>query len=448
MGPPEAWNDPGEPLQRFRLREGLILGLNVLVTAVMLGLQLAVFPWDQPATRRVSAVLAVFLALQLAGLVAIVRLARPLEGARLRLYLEASVWSVVACAALTEVLRGSSESHYPVMLVPPIVAAAFRSSRTGLAAVLATSAALPLAACLLYFRAHPPLELDELAEATTVAVIFLLMGLVTRVLAEALQREKLRLARSLAELSATRDRLVREEKLSAVGRLSGSIAHEIRNPVAMIASSLALAGRDGAAADVRAQMFEIAGREARRLEKLTDDFLAYARTAPPERRPVPLAAVLEHVASLSRARAAERGVTVAADFAGGTVGDATVAIDAYQVQQALLNLVLNGIDATAPGGEVRVHGALDGALLRLSVENTGAPVDGTAAERMFEPFFTTKPGGTGLGLAIVRNIARAHGGDVALTCNEAGRVRFTIEIPAAAVSAARPGAGHGARADR
>jgi two-component system sensor histidine kinase PilS (NtrC family) len=125
-----------------------------------------------------------------------------------------------------------------------------------------------------------------------------------------LRRQEKGLAENLLELSKARERLLEEEKLAAVGRLSAAIAHEIRNPVAMISSSLATAIRSPLAPSEREEMFDIAAKEADRLERLTNDFLAYARPREPECQPASVMDTLAYVADVCRAHALRRGVDV------------------------------------------------------------------------------------------------------------------------------------------
>ena len=105
--------------------------------------------------------------------------------------------------------------------------------------------------------------------------------------------------------------------------------------------------------------------------------------------------------------------------------------DATQMHQALLNLVLNAIDACNHGDLVKLNAQMNGnGTIRIDVVDPAGPIPGEIVARIFEPLFTTKQGGNGLGLAIARNIARAHGSDIVLRINEPRRVCFSIEIPA------------------
>jgi signal transduction histidine kinase len=173
-------------------------------------------------------------------------------------------------------------------------------------------------------------------------------------------------------------------------------------------------------------MFEIAAKESRRLEKLTADFLAYARPRSPQKAPCSLDDTLGYVADVCRPRGIERGVSIDAHSSGGLVAE----IDASNVQQALVNLVMNAVEASSPKGRVDLRaGTNSDGSVRIEVENSGPSIPPASVARIFEPFFTTKAQGTGLGLAIARNIARAHGGDLILSANQPGRVCFTVTFP-------------------
>ncbi|MGA8308962.1 MAG: HAMP domain-containing sensor histidine kinase, partial [Terriglobales bacterium] len=174
------------------------------------------------------------------------------------------------------------------------------------------------------------------------------------------------------------------------------------------------------------EMFDIAAREASRLERLTDDFLSYARPRPAERSANSVLDTLAYVASVCRAHASQKQVQLEVEASESLIAN----IDPAQVQQALLNLVMNAVDACSPGKRVLLKASYDGfAQFRIDVENPGGPIPQQALLRIFEPFFTTKPKGTGLGLAIARNIARNHGGDLVLTSNTARRVCFSVMLP-------------------
>jgi signal transduction histidine kinase len=116
-------------------------------------------------------------------------------------------------------------------------------------------------------------------------------------------------------------------------------------------------------------------------------------------------------------------------------------MDPFQVQQALLNLILNAIDATPRGGRIRVGARREPGGSAFHVENEGPAIPPSVASRLGEPFFTTKPKGTGLGLAIARALASGHGGDLTLEENREGCVRFSLHIPEEMPDGNRPDRG-------
>ncbi len=355
-----------------------------------------------------------------------------LQRSLVTIYQHLTIWVNIAFAFLVSYLAGSSDvavisdSHYSVLMILPIISAASYFRLPAALAVSAVTIILTFLQVWLFYRRHPPADVTEYFEAATVSLIFLVVTLVVWLLVADLRREHNRLQHNLAELYATRDRLVAEEKLAAVGRLASGIAHEIRNPVAMISSSLTMATRYTRDSPIAAEMFDVATQEAARLERMTSDFLEYARTKAPVKKSVSLADTLGYVASLGKAKASQNKVEIRLNVAP----ELTAVIDGAQIQQALLNLLTNAFEAMPSGGVVTLgaNPNLDHEVT-IYVENTGHRVSDEVARRIFEPFFTTKQKGTGLGLSIVHNIAQSHGGSATLEINEPGKVRFCITLP-------------------
>jgi len=325
--------------------------------------------------------------------------------------------SILALVLTSLTIRGDT-AYYALMLLP-ILEAAFR---LGLGATIAV---IVLADFISFMGAYG-LKFGEYIEAGAMSVIYSVMGVLVWLLVNNLRAREASFVRNLEELERTRQQLLSEEKLAAIGRLSRAIAHEIRNPVAMISSSLATATRPGQDETEREEMFAIAAKEAERLERLTTDFLLYARPRPVQLARVNLADTLNYVATVARAHAANEGITIDVAVGSNLEGD----FDATQMHQALLNLVLNAIDACDRGDLVKLDAQKNGdGNIRIDVVDPEGPIPADVVARIFEPLFTTKQGGNGLGLAIARNIARAHGSDIVLRINEPQRVCFSIEIP-------------------
>lgn len=355
--------------------------------------------------------------------------ARPPTTVSAKMVLFVTIASIGVNSVMTLVAAATNHerSQYFALMIVPVLEAAFRFSFAGTVLVVAIADFLTVFWIWEYYKLHPSKDFNEYLEAGTVCLIYTVVGIIVWLLVRHLQENEVRLARNIEELNLTRQRLLEEEKLAAIGRLSNSIAHEIRNPVAMISSSLSMATSDGLGESERQEMFEIAAKEAARLEKLTGEFLTYARPQPINKALSSASDTLLYVASACKAFASEKEVNLEVDVAPGL----NVNMDATKVQQALLNLVKNAVEASPPQQSVTLHGLLSkNRAIWFEVRNVGPAISKETLQQIFEPFFTTKQEGAGLGLAIARNIARAHGGDLFLRVNEPGRVCFTLELPA------------------
>ncbi|MGO9453661.1 MAG: sensor histidine kinase [Candidatus Binataceae bacterium] len=406
--------------QSFRRQEFVFASLNLMLIGALLALQaISRFVRGKPSAAVVI-VLTVGFVIQAAHLVWLRRTNAPLSRPTRRIL---TFWSLgfnsMLALVLTSLTIRGDTAYYALMLLP-ILEAAFR---LGLGATIAM---VVLADVICFIGAYG-LKFGEYIEAGAMSVIYSVMGVLVWLLINNLRAREARFVRNLEELERTRQQLLSEEKLAAIGRLSRAIAHEIRNPVAMISSSLATATRPGQDETEREEMFAIAAKEAVRLERLTTDFLVYARPRPVQVTGVSLADTLNYVATVARAHAANEGVTIDVAVDSNLEGD----FDSAQMHQALLNLVLNAIDACKRGDMVNLNAQINGnGSIRIDVIDPAGPIPAEIVARIFEPLFTTKQGGNGLGLAIARNIARAHGSDIKLRINETRRVCFSIEIPA------------------
>jgi two-component system sensor histidine kinase HydH len=230
-------------------------------------------------------------------------------------------------------------------------------------------------------------------------------------------------------LGATRARLAQHEKLAALGQLAAAIAHEVRNPLAVIRSAAQGLGETapGDAESTRAASFITA--EVDRLANVVNSLLAFARPLHPDPRPVGVGELFDRALELARTELTARHLNVRRDDAPDLP---PASADPDLVCQVLLGLLANAIESAPPGGELRLAGrARDGAV-ELIVADSGPGVPAELRERIFEPFFTTRPRGTGLGLAVARQIVEAHGGRIAVDDHPDGGARFTVRLPAAA----------------
>jgi len=219
------------------------------------------------------------------------------------------------------------------------------------------------------------------------------------------------------------------DRLVALGRLSAGVAHEIRNPLAgILTTAEVLRSRVEGSQDLE-RFVDVILEESARLDRIVNSMLQFARPPSPRRTGVELRPLLERATRLAAGRAADRGVTVRLEAAD----DLPVPLaDRDQILQVLLNLLLNGIEATPAGGHVDVTArARPEREVHLIVEDGGEGIPPELRERIFDPFFTTKPGGTGLGLSISQNILRQHGGRLRMENDGPGRNRVVAVLPIA-----------------
>ena len=410
----------------FKQQESIFVILNLFVLGTLLLIHtLFSSHWGSPSPALVVVLLVAFL-VQLGELVWLQARTEPLKPAAIMTLTGFSIVMNYSLAFLLAELSHREDIQYFIVLVVPILQAAFRLPLVLTLAVVGVADFITFFWVWEYNKRHPVLW-SEYLESGTVSLIYTLVAVLVWLLVNHLEQREKKLSESLEQLELTKERLLTEEKLAAVGRLSSAIAHEIRNPVAIIASALSTANRAGIQASERQEMFDIAAKEAARLEKLTTDFLAYARPPGPTKTPASVAETLAYVIDVCRARSSEKGVTLSVEESCAL----TANMDVTQVQQALINLVVNAVEASPPSENVSLRAVAAGnGLVRIDIEETANPIPAEAAAHIFEPFFTTKPQGTGLGLAIARNIARAHGGDVVLSANRPGCVCFSLTLAA------------------
>ncbi|MCG6957353.1 MAG: HAMP domain-containing protein [Gemmatimonadetes bacterium] len=241
------------------------------------------------------------------------------------------------------------------------------------------------------------------------------------------------MAEGLAEASARvtelhRKEIARAQHLASVGELASGLAHEIKNPVVAITHGLDLVRRRVGPNPAVDPILEEVTRELRRIGTAVRDLLSFARPASPTLAPTDVNVVVERACRLLEPSADRRGVSL---HVSSVPGMPTVPADATLLQQALVNVILNAIEATPAGGEIRVFPDATELGIAIRVSDTGAGIPRDQLDQVFKPFFTTRPqGGTGLGLSITREIVERHGGTVTIDSLEAVGTTVEIMIPA------------------
>ena len=218
------------------------------------------------------------------------------------------------------------------------------------------------------------------------------------------------------QLRETEERQLAAERQAVAGRLAGTVAHEVRNPLSSVRMLVQMIRNRLVAADdfrTEAHYADLILNEIERVEIVLQGLLDLSHPRPLHLRPTDVEAVLGEVVSLTRAHLDHRQVQLQRDAAGTS---RPVDVDPGRLKQVVLNLILNGCNAMPDGGTLRVatHWPTGEARVEIQIDDTGDGVDPALIERLFEPFHTTREGGVGIGLAISRQIAREHGGDVTL----------------------------------
>lgn len=251
-----------------------------------------------------------------------------------------------------------------------------------------------------------------------------------------------------AELAAFRlreadiERLhTRAERLEAVAEMSASLAHEIKNPLASIRSAAELLAKVPGADDDTRTLTKLVQRESDRLSRLLSEFLDFARTEVTSVRRLDIIEIARHAAALVAAHPDKpEQVTIRELFPSTPL---VVVGDDDLLHRAIFNLLLNAVQASPPGGEVRVeavelahhqlppqaeHFSRGAIMLRIADQGRGIP--DSIKDRLFEPFVTTKAGGSGLGLSIVHRAVEAHHGFILVDSQDqhAG-TRFSVILP-------------------
>lgn len=239
---------------------------------------------------------------------------------------------------------------------------------------------------------------------------------------------KILLVHDITAAHQMKTELDRNQRLVAMGEMAASLAHQLRTPLAAALLYTANLGQADVAEEARQRFADKATAQLRRLERLIQDVLLFARGESIGRDVIPASELLQEAAQTVEPLMREHGL----EFS--TVDDCQAAIfvgSRKSVFGALVNLLENAMQATPAGGRICLSGCRQGDGIRLAVRDSGPGVTREMQSRIFEPFYTTKGQGTGLGLAIALGVARAHGGAITLHSEAGEGAEFVMELPLA-----------------
>jgi two-component system sensor histidine kinase HydH len=236
------------------------------------------------------------------------------------------------------------------------------------------------------------------------------------------------LFKDLTEVRALRREITRSQRLASVGRLAAGVAHEIRNPLSSIKGFATYFKERYPDRPDDQQTANIMIQEVDRLNRVVGQLLEFARPISVKKQRISLQALLKDSIKLVEDRAATKGISVQTQHAAGV--DSAWA-DPDRINQILLNLYLNAIDAMETGGELKVALSSDGedSEIYIRISDTGCGINPDHLPKIFDPYFTTKSTGTGLGLAIAHNIVEALGGKITVESNPEKGTTFTVALP-------------------
>ena len=226
------------------------------------------------------------------------------------------------------------------------------------------------------------------------------------------------------------ERARQAERLAELGTLTGGLAHEIKNPLSTIQLNLQLIQEDltpGHPAYSRlAGRIAVCEKETSRLREILDDFLRYAGRMELDRKPVELNRLCEDLVDFMLPQAQVQKVKLRFKR---TEDDVIVSADERLVKQAVLNLMINGLQAMPNGGEMILTVSRKGNEAAIDVIDTGPGIPPEALSKIFDAYYTTRKAGTGLGLAMTRRIAQEHGGRVLVTSEQGKGSDFSLRLP-------------------
>jgi signal transduction histidine kinase len=223
------------------------------------------------------------------------------------------------------------------------------------------------------------------------------------------------------------EQLRRAEKLSTLGEMAAVLAHEIRNPLGSIRGTAEILKDDYKPGEPKHEFIEIQIKETERLNRVVEDFLRMARPQPSDMRPCPVQEELETIVTLVSNDARNRHIKLILQPSTTPVN---ITADGEKLRQAFLNITINALQATPPGGSVIISTTVyQTALCEIRFRDTGPGIEAEMIERIFEPFFTTKPDGTGLGLAISRKIIESHSGTLLVESEPGHGTTVIVRLP-------------------
>lgn len=267
------------------------------------------------------------------------------------------------------------------------------------------------------------LKLDRSADLETVLAAWHAATVRLERTHESLRAEVQRLT---DELEVKNRELARKNRLADLGQMAAHVAHEVRNNLVPVTLYLSLLRRRLAGDAEGLSVLDKIAAGFTDLDAMVNDLLHFTSDRDPHLRRFPLRKLVDDLFGSLAPQLKAQSICAVAEVPQ----DEMLLADRDMLRRALLNLVLNSLDAMPDGGTLTIRASRDSEAVELAVADTGPGLSDDTCRRAFEPFYTTKPGGTGLGLAIVYRIAEVHGGEVLAENGPDMGAVFTLRIPA------------------
>ena len=243
-------------------------------------------------------------------------------------------------------------------------------------------------------------------------------------LTEAFNQMASSLEKKREELKRTYKELAFRERMAEIGKFSTMIAHELKNPLGIIKGSVDILSKEDTPKHLRETMLSYIADEIRRLNKLIENFLSFARPMPALKSQININNLIEKLTSLLP-QDEKKSFSIETQLAELPM----IEVDEAQITQALLNLLNNSIDAIKEEGKIILRTKKEDKWVIIEIQDNGCGIPEDVRDRIFEPFFTTKEKGMGLGLSIVKKIVDNHQGIIEIKSNIGEGTVFTIKLP-------------------
>ena len=238
-----------------------------------------------------------------------------------------------------------------------------------------------------------------------------------------------RICKDVTHLKKAEERLILAERLSSLGELTAGVAHELRNPLAGIKINTQVLSRKQDLTEMERRLLESTQEGIEKIQKIVDDMLHFAKPRASHFKEEALNEVVDKSLAILQARFKKGHISAVFDRGEGLP---SVRIDIHQIQQVLINLMLNAIQAMEKGGTLTIRTFLEGGgAVGVEIRDTGVGIPLPYLKKVFDPFFTTKSEGTGLGLSISLKILENHGATIDVVSKEGEGACFTIHFPTA-----------------